>query len=162
LCICYFLLQDITVGGTILKIERFFSAYWLFQMTSFLKNIFYYIFSSITFPMLSQKSPIPSLEATPDIGPYPLIKVLSQINLVPIVNLYCQNFVKIYRYIINFYSFVLKLYNIFIFIVSLVGPQIWEARNSNIPVLRSRFLLTFTEYQVWEAKTLAVFNIRVW
>jgi hypothetical protein len=26
----------------------------------FFKNIFYYVFSSITFPMLSQKSPIPS------------------------------------------------------------------------------------------------------
>ena len=34
----------------------------------FFLNIFYYIFSSITFPMLSQKSPIPSL-------PYPPIPI---------------------------------------------------------------------------------------
>jgi hypothetical protein len=37
---------------------------------SFFKNIFYYIFSSIIFPMLSQKSPVPS----PPL-PYPPIPI---------------------------------------------------------------------------------------
>jgi hypothetical protein len=37
---------------------------------SFFKNFFYYVFSSITFPMLAQKSPMPSPSSP--IHPFPL------------------------------------------------------------------------------------------
>ena len=40
------------------------------RVTFFFFNIFYYIFSSVTFPMLSQKSPIPS-----PLLPYPPIPI---------------------------------------------------------------------------------------
>jgi quinol-cytochrome oxidoreductase complex cytochrome b subunit len=52
------------------KIIGFFILKFLFLINVNIFNIFYYVFSSITFPMLSQKSPIPSAPL-----PYPPIPI---------------------------------------------------------------------------------------